>query len=307
MPDPALTDSDLAKDERKRAGETLVLTLAPLFERLRLELEREDLRAALVTARSLVTDLARLGCLVTTKSPPSMPAIPPLPGSPDALALQAFRRGASRAFERFARRLDQLEAGPWRSRAVLATDRAVVRQRLRHGLVLGLAALVAGIWFWTQQARIHAQKTLVDQAKAQTALNALKFLSMTAWRAQNASGQPLSALVRDMSADCAGIDVNASLPNSPCREDWAHNREVLFTRFIPPPGETRHAPAEIYYDPWGGPYLVLASPGVVPRIVSAGPTGRLGDPGNLGVDVPYWPVEKDAPNDAQTNPEEKKQ
>ncbi|GAB6038083.1 hypothetical protein JCM15519_26420 [Fundidesulfovibrio butyratiphilus] len=300
MVDPMLTASDLDKEERKRCGEGLVRTLHVLFDRLRLELEREDLQTAQGTARALAADLARLDELVSGDVPPPAPTLPPLPESPDALAMQAFRRKACAAFEHFSRRLDALKSGPWRSRVDTDIRRAVSRQRFRHGLALAGVALIAGLWFWSQQSRIHAQELQVNQAKAQTAMNTLKFLSLAAWQAQNTSGKTLNELVRDMNVDCAGIDINASLPNSPCREDWVFNREALFTRFIPPPGETKHAPGEIYFDPWGGPYLVLIQPGRLPRIACAGPSGRLGDPGNLSVDVPYWPVGTDAPNKADT-------
>ncbi len=234
---------------------------------------------------ALLEELPLAGCPKTTRRAGN--ACTAALTGPGLEALQAFRRAALRDRETLEGQLTGLAATQWRSASDAKRCLESRRLALRLGAwLLGAAVALAGIWGWQhqRQATLTAQ---VNKVKAETARQALLLLSQAAWQATRVQNKPLAALAPDMSADCAVLNVQATLPNHPCRIAWATVRQAIFHAAIPAPSAVWNAPSEIFFDPWGGPYVVesAANP---PTVRSAGPDGRLGTADDILVPVPYW-------------------
>jgi len=307
-----LTQSDVAKESGKRLAESLIVSLRVGLEAMRVSLEEGRSLDALEAREALSPTLLELAELLghpsRTKSPgihpggsgPGGPAGPGFGQGPslespgltqaDPEGLQAFRRAAARDLEGLEALYARLCSGRWRSGADVSRSHEVRKAWMRSAGVLGLsAALLACLWGWQWSLQERAE-TELDLAKSATASEGARLVSMAAWLAMKTQGKPLSQIASDMSGDCSGIDVRQTLPNHPCREAWAANRVALFKAAIPAPGAPVDAPSEIFFDPWGAPYILLIPKDAPPRIVSAGPGGRLGAAENVGVDIPYWPL-----------------
>jgi hypothetical protein len=303
-----LTQSDIAKESGKRLAESLLGRVRQGLESMRVHLEEGRALEALEARDTLLPELLRLADLLEEPAEwwsPSAPSHGPESAGPgigarrplrspgltdaDPDGLQAFRRAAGQDLEGLEVGYSRLCSTAWRSGADETRARVVGGGRRRAAWTLGLAAaLLAGWWSWQWSVEVRAQSEL-DRAKSETAAEAARLISMAAWMAEKTQGKPLSEIATDMSGECTGINVLHTLPNHPCREAWATNSQALFRAAIPKPGAPVDAPSEVFFDPWGGPYILLIPKEGPPRIVSAGPDGILGSADNVGVDIPYWP------------------
>lgn len=298
--------TDAQKDTRQCTGESLLTSLEAALEAMRDSLENDGeetapdalrnafgrdcasaegdgLLAAAILRERVGVDLKELAWLTGYGAHLESPALT----GHDLEALQAFRRAAHRDREALERGFSALVAADWRSASDVERSKARRRLAQRWGICLLAAAVgLAGVFGW-QQKRQAALLTKMNSAKAQTARQALILLSQAAWQAMRFQNLPLAAIAPDMTANCAGLDVRATLPNHPCREAWATGRQAIFRASIPAPGKGIDAPSEIFFDPWGGPYVVesAANP---PAVRSAGPDGRLDTSDDVVAPVPYW-------------------
>jgi type II secretory pathway pseudopilin PulG len=291
----SLEQADIDMEARKQAAESLLIQLRLCLADMRSLLEAGHPAEAIVQrdiARLLFVQLGKLlnkeGLLETASH-----------GGTDAEALQAFRRAAGLDLEKLESRYRFLCSREWRSVADEKRDATVRRTAWSWALWLSLASVLLAVWWGWQWSRQEAARAEINTAKSVTASQAVKLVSMTAWLAQKTQNKPLSAFARDMTAECSGIDVRQTLPNHPCREAWVYNRHSIFKASIPSPGQPIDAPSEIFFDPWGAPYLLLIPATGLSKIVSAGPDGRLGTPDDVGVDIPYWRLGEDGGRDRQ--------
>jgi len=292
---------DCEKDARQFQGCRLLAALDATLAAMRQALEDQDLPStpqgdrppgvpsadALLTAldqrTAILEYLAALARLAEHVTPLESP---PHDGF-DPEALQAFRRAALRDAETLGRRLKTLADTRWRSRADNERLRNCRSAALRIGIWLLAGAVALAGWTGWQRHRQAALKAELDLTKTETTRQALRLISQAAWQAMRNRGEPLTAIAPDMTAQCAGIDVQATLPNHPCRQAWAQARQAIFQAAIPSPGLPWNAPSEIFFDPWNAPY-VLESAANPPTIRSAGPDGRLGTPDDIVVPIPFW-------------------
>ena len=299
----SLSPAEIEIESRKQRAQSLFLDLGPRLEAMRDALEDGQPKDALEEREQALAQLCELATLLGPAPLPEPRECPPLTSpalaGADLESLQTFRRAAGNDLELLHIHYAGLCAGQWRTGADTARSRAVRRASLRWAVTLGIcAALLAAWWGWQFERQENARAEL-DRAKSLTATQAVRFISMTAWLAQKTQGQPLSALATGMAQDCSSIDLRQTLPNHPCREAWAANRASLFKGAIPAPGHPLDAPSEIFSDPWGAPYILLIPQQGAPRIVSAGPDGRLGTLDDLGADIPYWGLGADGGRERQ--------
>jgi len=293
--------TDAQKDSRQFRGQRLLASLRERLSAMRLALEEEDLPAAagddghgadmgsgglpgaVARQAGIRRDLAELAQL--TEYAPGLESA--ARSGLDRDALQAFRRAAMRDTEALERRFAALAATTWRSASDAERAKACRTSALRWGIWLLAAAIALAGWTGWQRQRQAALRAGLDAVKAESARQALMLISQAAWQAMHAGKRPLAAIAPDMTADCAGIDVRATLPNHPCRQAWDRDRQAIFQACIPSPGLPWNAPSEIFFDPWNSPY-VLESAATPPTVRSAGPDGRLGTADDIAAPVPYW-------------------
>ncbi|MBI4804978.1 MAG: hypothetical protein HY795_07060 [Desulfovibrio sp.] len=289
------SQTDIDAESRKQAGESLIVQLRLCLADMRSCLEAGHTADAIIQRNVVLPLLEQLGKLLSQEGP--LEAVSHSGTDPETL--QAFRRAAGVDLEKMESRYRSVCSGEWRSVADEKREAAVRREGRNWALWLGITSLLLAAWWGWQWSRQEAARAEIDAAKSVTASQAVKLVSITAWLAQKTQGKPLAAFARDMTPDCSGIDVRQTLPNHPCREAWVFNRHSIFKAAIPAPGQPIDAPSEIFFDPWGAPYLLLIPPAGLPRIVSAGPDGRLGTPDDVGVDIPYWRLGEDGGRDRQ--------
>jgi hypothetical protein len=290
-----LTRADIDAQSRKQAAESLIVQLRLCLTDMRSFLEAGHITDAISQRNVVLPLLEQLGKLLTEEGP--LEAASHRETDPESL--QAFRRAAGIDLEKLESRYRSTCSGVWRSAADETREAAVRGATRSWALWLSLVSVLLAVWWGWQWSRQETARVEIDRAKSVTASQAVKLISMTAWLAQKTQGKSLSALAKDMAAECSGIDLRQTLPNHPCREAWVYNRHRIFTAAIPSPGQPIDAPSEIFYDPWGGPYVVLIPEVGSPRVVSAGPDGRLGTPDDVGVDVPYWRLGEEGVRDRQ--------
>ena len=290
-----LAQTDIDAESRKQAAEVLINQLRLNLADMRSFLETGRLGDATGQRDALLPLLGQLGQLLGAKGTHGAPAH----CATDPEALQAFRRAAAADLEKMENQYRSVCSGAWRSAADETRQAAVRGASRKWALWLGLVSVLLAVWWGWQWSRQEAARSAIDAAKTVTAAQAVKLISMTAWLAQRTHGKPLSAFAKDMAAECAGIDVRQTLPNHPCREAWVFNRHSIFMAAIPAPGLPIDAPSEIFFDPWGAPYMVLAPETGSPRVVSAGPDGHLGTPDDVAVAIPYWRLGEEAGRDRQ--------
>ncbi|MFZ5428517.1 MAG: hypothetical protein ACOZEN_16255 [Thermodesulfobacteriota bacterium] len=279
-----ISSVDLDKEARKRRVLELFALADARLEDMRLALERQEPLDALERRDGIIPLLGELAVLL---DPPLAPAALGRRGA-DPQSLQDFRRAALDGLETLRNRFNALCAGPWHSNADASRRASVRRASARLALCCAVAmAALAGWWGWQERREAHAL-AMLDQAKAGTASQAVKLISMTAWLAVKTQGKPLGELARDMSGDCSGVNVDLTLPNHPCRQAWAGNGHAIFRASIPAPGEPVDCPSELFFDPWGGPYVLVIPSGGRARALSAGPDGLVGTPDDIVADIPYW-------------------
>jgi len=294
-----LSPRDLEFESRKQHAEDLAALTRAGLEDLRLRLERwaaapsgasahggsdADAAEAVLARDALMAGLARLGLLLGFDKRLSSAG-----GAwTDRESLQNFRRAAESDLERLQAAYARLCAGEWRTGTDRARDQAVRASAGRWAWVLGLCALVLAAWWGWQRYRQSAELAALDAARTARAVQAVRLISLAAWQATQTQGKSLPALVQDMSADCSSMDVRTILPNHPCRQAWEKNAQALFTAAIPAPGKPINAPSEIFFDPWGAPYLLILPDQGPPSIVSAGPDGRLGTADDVSAEIPFW-------------------
>jgi type II secretory pathway pseudopilin PulG len=302
-----LTPSDIALESRKRLTETLFGCVRGRLEVMRALLEDGRALEALESRDALLPELHRLAGLLGEPAgvgPPTAnvcgaetPGCVPWANRPlrsaglleaDPEGLQAFRRAALHDLEELEGGYARLCAAHWRSGADEARSRAVCTVRKRSGWALGLAAALLACWWGWQGTVAERARTELDRAKSETAAEGVRLIGMAAWVAMKTQGKPLSEIAKDMSGECSDVDVRNTLPNHPCREVWSANSQALFLSAVPRPGAPVDAPSEVFSDPWGNPYILLIPKDGPPRVVSAGPDGRLGTADDVGVDVPDW-------------------
>jgi len=314
----SLTPADLDLERRKHTALSLILDARRGLEAMRVCLEPASadgalealtrrgpvleaivalaamLRAKYDSASDCITKCHHtsfLGRITGLRPRPATLRAPGLAAWTDQDSLQRFRRAALSDLERLERELASRQECDWRSNADVNRQRAVRRVSLRWGASLALAAMLLAVWWGWQRARQEASQILMNRAKTEVAAQAVKLISLAGWLAQKTQGKPLSAMAQDMSASCAGINLRETPPDSPCREAWAANRQALFRGVIPEPGKPVDAPSEIFFDPWGAPYVLLIPESGPPRpaqVVSAGPDGFLGTPDDVSTDIPAW-------------------
>lgn len=318
----SLTPADLDLERRKQMAQSLILDARRGLDAMRESLEPASGAGALdaLEPRGVVLDaITRLDALLRADDEPNLncntyrqqtflpgriarsrlrPAALRAPGLAawtDQESLQRFRRAALGDLERLERELEKRQTREWRSGADANRHRAVRRACLRWGACLGLAAvLLVGWWGW-QRTREETALVQVNRARTKVAAQAVKLISLAGWLAQKTQGQPLSAMAQDMSGNCAGIDIQKTFPNHPCREAWAANRNALFRSTIPEPAKPVATPSQIFSDPWGAPYVLLIPETGTPhppRVVSAGPDGFIGTPDDVSEDIPVWSQNK---------------
>ena len=290
-----LTRADIASETRKQAAESLITQLRLSLTDMRSYLEVGLAPEAAAQRGILLPLLIQLGELLGSEAPLSASSH----GGTNPEALQAFRRSAAADLEKMESRYRSTCSGTWRSAADETREAAVRRASRNWALWLSLVLALLAVWWGWQWSRQEAARVEIDTAKSVTASQAVKLISMTTWLALKTQGKPLSAFAKDMAAECAGIDVRQTLPNHPCREAWVFNRHSVFKAAIPAPGLPIDAPSEIFFDPWGAPYIMLIPETGSSRIVSAGPDGRLGTPDDVGVDIPYWRLGEEGDRDRQ--------
>lgn len=312
----SLTPADLDLERRKQMAQSLILDARSGLDAMReaLEpasadgaLEALEPRRATLAAITGLDDLLRgddkssvecitncrpgslLGRIRRFGARPASLRAPGLADWTDQDSLQRFRRAALGDLERLERELEKRQTSGWRSNADENRQRAVRRASLRWGACLGVAAVLLAAWWGWQRSREERALVQVNRARCETAAQAVKLVSLAGWLAQKTQAKPLSALAQDMSEACAGIDVQKTDADHPCRAAWAANRQALFRGVIPEPGKPVDAPSEIVSDPWGAPYVLLipqSGPPRPPRVVSAGPDGVIGTPDDLSADIP---------------------
>lgn len=309
----SLTPADLDLERRKQMGQSLILDARRGLDAMREALEPASGAGALdaLEPRGVVLEaISRLDALLRADDEPTVdcntnrqqtsllariarfrtrPARPRAPGLTawtDQESLQRFRRAALNDLERLERELEKRQTREWHSVADENRLRAVRRACLRWGACLGLAAVLLAVWWGWQRTREDTALVQVNRARTEVAAQAAKLVSLAGWLAQKTQDKPLSAITRDMSGACAGINVQKTLPNHPCREAWAANRNALFGAIIPEPGKPVDAPSEIFSDPWGAPYVLLIPESGPARLVSAGPDGFIGTPDDVSADIP---------------------
>lgn len=281
---PASARADGVKDALQLRAHALARQARERLDGLRLALEKDDLAESLDLRQAALEAITTLGGLTGADRPLEAAAI----ARTDLDALQAFRRAAGRDLERLDAAREALCRASWRSSTDEAREAAVRSQTASIlALLLLLTALLAAWQGWQRQ-RTSAANEAVNAAKAATAREGVKLISLGAWLAVKNTGKPLAELAPDMRDECAAFDLKKALPNHPCSEAWARNRMALFRAAIPAPGASIDPPAEIFFDPWGAPY-VLAVPKEGPAsIVSAGPDGLLHTPDDVAALIPYW-------------------
>lgn len=314
----SLTPADLDLERRKHTALSLIQDARRRLEAMRVCLEPASADGALeaLTQRGAVLQaIVSLGtmlrgdyestpkCITNSKqsfflgrftglrSRPAALRAPELAAWTDQESLQRFRRAALSDLERLERELASRQECDWRSNADENRQRAVRRASLRWGASLALAAMLLAVWWGWQRSRQEASLIMMNRAKTEVAAQAVKLISLAGWLAQKTQGKPLSAMVQDMSASCAGIDLRETAPDSSCRQAWAANRQALFRGAIPEPGKPVDAPSEVFFDPWGAPYVLLIPESGQPRpsqVVSAGPDGFIGTRDDVSVDIPAW-------------------
>jgi len=290
-----LEQADIDLEARKEAAESLIIQLRPCLADMRSHLEAGHPADALVQRDIALLLLVQLGKQLAGERLLEAASH----GGTDPEALQSFRRAAGADLEKLENRYRSVCSGEWRSAADEKREAAVRRAGRNWALWLSLISILLAAWWGWQWLRQEAALAEINAAKSLTALQAVKLVSMTAWLAQRNHNKPLTAFARDMTAECSGMDVRQTLPNHPCREAWVSNRHSIFKAAIPAPGQPIDAPSEIFFDPWGAPYLLLIPATGLPKIVSAGPDGRLGTPDDVGVDIPYWRLGEDDGRDRQ--------
>lgn len=279
-----LPPGDLDKEARKRRVLELFALAAARLEDMRLALERQ---APLDAWERRDEIIPMLGELVVLLDPPLAPQALGRHGS-DPQSLQDFRRAALDGLESLRARFGALRAGPWFTGADASRRASVRKASARVALCCALAAAALAGWRgWQERREAHAL-ALINRAKAETASQAVKLISMTAWLAGKTQGKPLADLFRDMSEACGGVNVDLTLPNHPCRQAWAANGQAVFRASIPAPGKPVDCPSELFFDPWGGPYVLDIPSGGRARALSAGPDGLVGTPDDIVADIPYW-------------------
>ena len=301
-----LTPSDIALESRKRLAETLFGRVRGGLEVMRALLEDGRALEALESRDALLPEFHQLvGLLgepagvgpIANVCGPETPGCVPWANRPlrsaglreaDPEGLQAFRRAAMHDLEELEGGYARLCAAQWRSGADEAGSRAVRSVRKRSGWALGLAAALLACWWGWQESVAERVRTELDRAKSETAAEGVRFIGMAAWTAMKTQGKPLSEIAKDMSGECSDTGVRNSLPNHPCREVWSANSQALFLSAVPRPGAPVDAPSEVFSDPWGNPYILLIPKDGPPRVVSAGPDGRLGTADDVGADIPDW-------------------
>lgn len=279
---PALPD--LEKDSRKQRAESLFSHLGLGLDAMRQDLETDRVLEAGQARDRLRPELDELAGLLGRSA--AVTACLHMGSGADSL--QSFRRAALADLETLRQAYREMCETAWRSRADAEREAAVRKSLLRWGAALGACAVLLAGWWGCQAWRQRVSRAQIDRAKNATAAQAVKLIGMTAWLAQKTQGKPLHALAKDMASDCGGIDVQRTLPNHPCREAWATHRQALFMGAVPAPGKPVDAPSEIFFDPWGAPYILLLPENGTARVVSAGPDGRLGTADDIGADIPYW-------------------
>ncbi len=280
----SLTPSDLEKEKLKKRALEIFARASALLEDMRLFLEQGRPLDASECRDRLMPMLVELFALLD----PDQALAAPRHAGTDQQSLQDFRRAALDDMESLRKRFSILCSGAWRSGADVSQAAAVRTASLRLTVwcVLALAAL-AGWWGW-QQHRQATAKALLDKAKSETAAQGVKLISMAAWLAVKNQGRPLGELVKDMSGDCSGIDVDQTLPNHPCRQAWTEYRQTIFHASIPAPGAPVDCPSELFFDPWGGPYVLVVPVQGRAKVLSAGPDGLVGTPDDVTSDIPSW-------------------
>ncbi|MFP5221445.1 MAG: hypothetical protein ACLGSA_04085 [Acidobacteriota bacterium] len=315
---PALTPADLALERRKLAAQSFIADARRGLEAMREALEPATGSGSLeaISPRNAVLDailgldaLLRgddespsnrtterkhglwAGRFTGSRTRPTVLRSPALTAWTDLESLQRFRRAAIRDLDRLERELAKRQARQWHSGADENRQRAMRRECLRWGACLGLAVvLLAGWWGW-QRSRQEATLIRLNSARVETAAQAVRLISMAGGLAQKTRGRPLADIVPDMSGPCAGIDVQKTMPDHPCRAAWAMASHAIFRAAVPPPGRPLDAPSEVFSDPWGAPYVLLipeSGPPRPPHVVSAGPDGFIGTGDDVSADIPAW-------------------
>ena len=281
---PDLSPEDLDKEKAKKRCQDRLGLLRQGLAAMNLALELGDLDQARQLRPGLAESLQELSALIR----PGLPSAALEQQAPQAEALQAFRRQALREVEDLDRALAALSRGAWRSAADLSQKAILGRARLGQTICLAAAVLMLAAWAGWQHQRQARLTQALNQAKIPVAESSLKLLSLMTWLAQ-ANDPDLAGRLTDMSQDCAGADLKTILPNHPCRQDWQKNREIIFHSAMPKPAPPLDPCSEIFFDPWQSPYLVLIDPASRRiRVLSPGPSGRLGGPDNISLAVPYW-------------------
>ena len=315
----SLTPADFDLERRKQMAHSLILSAQRGLDAMRAILEpgsgagalealtqRDVALAALLDLDALLRSNDESKSLCSTKRESSgilprwitafrtRPATLRAPGFTDWTdqeSLQRFRRAALSDLEHLGRVLEKRLTRDWCTNADENRQRAVRRACLRWGAGLGLAAVLLAVWWGWQRSREEAALVQVTHARTKVAAQGVKLISLAGWLAQKTQGKPLSAFAQDMYGTCAGIDIQKTFPNHPCREAWVLNRRALFRGVIPEPGKPVDAPSQIFSDPWGAPYVLLIPETDTPRpprVVSAGPDGFIGTPDDVSADIPYW-------------------
>lgn len=318
----SLTPADLDLERRKQMAQSLILDARRGLDAMREALEPASADGALAALepRGVVLDaITRLDALLraddeqtlncnTYRQQTSLPGriarsrlrsaalrAPGLTAWTDQDSLQRFRRAALGDLERLERELEKRQTREWRSGADANRLRTMHRACLRWGACLVLAAVLLTIWWGWQRSREETALVQVNHARTKVAAQAVKLISLAGWLAQKTQGKPLSAMAQDMSGTCAGIDIQKTVTDHPCRATWAANRQALFRDVIPEPGKPVDAPSQIFSDPWGAPYVLLIPETGTPRpprVVSAGPDGFIGTPDDVSADIPAWNQDK---------------
>jgi hypothetical protein len=280
----ASAEADGVKDALQFRAHGLVLQARGNLDDLRAALEADELVRALGLRQDLLIGLDALAVLTGAQFPLESPGV----RRTDLEALQAFRRAAGRDLERLDAARTALCRSSWRSPADETREAAarVLAARVLAGVLL-LSALLAAWWGW-QRYGLAASRAAVDAARTATAREGVKLISLGAWLAAKNTGKPLAELAADMTGECAAFDLRKAPPSHPCSQAWARNRMAFFRGSIPAPGAPMDPPAEIFFDPWDAPYVLVLPKDGPARIVSAGPDGLLGTPDDVAALIPYW-------------------
>lgn len=285
LPDTSASPSrDQDKDALQYRTGGLARDARGNLDALRAALEADELARALGLRQELLTGLDALAVLTGARFPLESPGM----RRTDLEALQAFRRAAGRDLERLEAAREALCRAAWRSETDAAREAAVrsAGKRILAGLLV-LSVLLTGWWGW-QRHRLADSNAAIDTAKTAAAREGVNLISLAAWLATKNTGKPLVELAPDMHGECAAFDLKKVLPNHPCSEAWARNRMALFRAAIPAPGAPIDPPAEIFFDPWGAPYVLVVPEDGPARILSAGPDGLLHTPDDVAALIPYW-------------------